>query len=402
MGLLIPGGHIFAVLCWLLAAAWLGKGIAALRGMARLPDLGKIDSDQLPAIARNASVDLTVIVPARDEEAAIEASLCSLLASTEIRLQIIALDDRSTDRTGPRMDAIVDQAPKIGSSHSLEVIHITDLPAGWLGKPHAMSLAAQRATASWILFTDGDVLFAPHALSLALREAIALNADHVVLLPTAILHSVGERAILSAMQALSTWAVRLWKVGDPRARDCFGAGGFNLIRNNVYRQVGGFEALRMEVLEDIFLGMRVKRAGFAQRVILGSGLVNLRWIEGIFGVVRLLEKNGFAVSRFRASLHLLASFAFAVDIFLPLAAITRGGWTMAAGLLTYAGLGLVYQSGRRVTGVPAWHALLFAPAVLIIGYGFLRSMMLALLRGGVVWRGTLYPLSELRRAAGDS
>jgi glycosyltransferase involved in cell wall biosynthesis len=399
MGLLISGGQIFAVLCWLFAAAWLGKGIASLRGMASVPDLRTIDPNTLPPIPENTGPGLTVIVPARDEEDAIEASLRSLLATTGVRLQIIAVDDRSADRTGQLMDAIAAQASKTGSCHSLEVIHIADLPAGWLGKPHAMSIAAQRATAPWILFTDGDVVFTPRALELAVREATALQAGHVVLMPTAILRSVGERAVLSAMQALSTWAVRLWKIADPQARDSFGAGGFNLIRNDVYRQVGGFEALRVEVLEDIFLGMRVKRAGFAQRVILGPGLVNLRWIEGTFGVVHLLEKNGFAVTRFRVGLHLLACFAFAVDVFLPLVAISRGGWTMAAGLLTYVGIGLVYQSGRRVTGISAWHALLFAPAVLVFGYGFLRSMILALLRRGVLWRGTLYPLSELRRSA---
>jgi glycosyltransferase involved in cell wall biosynthesis len=392
-------GHIFAFVSWLLAFAWLWKGITALRGMPQVPNLNSIDPDTLPEIPQYEGPDITVVVPARDEEASIEASLRSLLASTGLRLQIIAVEDRSVDHTGHRMDSIAAETSAHPSPHQFQVLHITDLPAGWLGKPHAMAQAVQRADAPWLLFTDGDVVFAPRALELALREATALRADHLVLLPTVILKSPGERAILSAMQALATWAVRLWKIPDPQARDFFGAGGFNLIRRDVYNEIGGFEALRMEVIEDVFLGQCVKRAGFAQRVILGPGLVKVRWIEGTFGVVRLVEKNGFAVTRFSTAQHLLACAAFAMHAIVPLVAIARGGWTTVAGLATYAGIALVYRSARPSTGVSSLYALTFAPATLVVSYAFLRSMILALLRGGILWRGTLYPLSELRRAA---
>lgn len=399
MGLPISGAQVFASFSWLLAAAWLWKGIEALRGIAHIPDLRRIDPDSLPPIPACSGPDLTVIIPARDEEASIEASLRSLLATTGVRLQIIAIDDRSTDRTGLRMDAIAAELSVRETSHQLDILHIADLPAGWLGKPHAMSAGAQRAIAPWLLFTDGDVVFAPRALELALREALALRADHLVLLPTVILKSAGERASISAMQALAMWAVRLWKIADPRARDSFGAGGFNLIRRVAYIEVGGFEALRMEVLEDVFLGQRVKRAGFAQQVIFGPGLVKIRWLEGAFGVVRLVEKNGFSVLRFRVGLLLLTCLLFATDAVVPLLAIACGGWTMAAGLATYVGIALLYRAGRRTTGISTWYALLFAPAALVVAYGFLRSMILALRRGGILWRGTLYPLNELRRNA---
>lgn len=391
-------GHIFAFFCWLLAAVWLGKGIAAFRGMPSVPDLSRIDPESLPEIFPRDGPDITVIVPARDEDAAIESCLRSLLASTGLRLEIIAVDDRSSDRTGPLMDNLAKDALRNASPHQFEVIHITDLPAGWLGKPHAMAAGARCATAPWILFTDGDVMFAPRAPELGLREATALHADHLVLLPTVILKSTGECAILSAMQALATWMVRLWKIADPQAKDYFGAGGFNLIRRDVYQKIGGFEALRMEVIEDVHLGRLVKRAGFAQRVIIGRDLVKVRWLEGTFGVVRLLEKNGFAVTRFRVGMHLLACLAFAIDAIVPLIAIACGGWTMVAGLAAYLGIALVYRAGRSTTGIATGHALLFAPAVIIFCYGFLRSMVLALHRGGILWRGTLYPLNELRRA----
>jgi cellulose synthase/poly-beta-1,6-N-acetylglucosamine synthase-like glycosyltransferase len=395
----LSASQLFTTLAWGLAAAWLWKGITSLVGMRQIPDLSQIDPATLPPIPENSGPDLTVIVPARDEEAVIDQCLRSLLASAGLKLQIIAVDDRSTDRTGEHMDAIAAEASASNSPHQFEVIHITQLPAGWLGKPYALATGANRASAPWILFTDGDVLFGPRALEFAMREATELNADHLVLAPTIIFHSAGERAVLGAMQAMASWMVRLWKVADPRAKDSFGAGAFNMIRRDVYQQIGGFEKLRLEILEDVFLGMRVKRAGFAQRIILGPNLVRLRWINGIFAVVDLVEKNGFAVTRFRTGLHLLACLSFVMHAVVPLAAIASGGWNTAAGVLAYLGLILVYQANRRVTRVPVWCAFLFAPAVLLVGWAFLRSMFLAMRRGGVIWRGTLYPLDELRRAA---
>ncbi len=384
-------------LCWLLAAAWLVQAWLVVRGMPLLPDLTKI-AGGLPKLEPGDGPDVTVAVPACNEEATIEATLRSLLASEGVRLQVIAVDDRSTDATGTRMDKLA--AEWQGGMHTLEVMHIRELPQGWLGKPHAMVMAAERAQAPWILFTDGDVLFAPRALELALRQAEAVRADHLILVPTLILKSVGERAMLAAMQVLSQWTIRLWRVANPKTRDFIGVGGFNLIRREAYEKVGGFAALRMEVLDDLRLGWKVKRAGMRQHVALGPGLVRIRWIEGALAVVRLTEKNGFAVYRYRVGLALLAAAGLALHAVLPLAALVAGGWTALAGVLTYAAIAAVYEGNRRLTLVSAWHAALFAPAVAVVTYAFLRSTALTLARGGVKWRGTLYPLRELRRDAG--
>jgi glycosyltransferase involved in cell wall biosynthesis len=396
MGMMISAGQVFSFVCWALAAAWLWKGVTALRGMPRLPN---VCTDPLPPLSDSDGPALTVIVPARDEEASIDACLSSLLASTGLRLQIIAINDRSTDKTGERMDWLAAEVLAAPSPHQFEVIHVTDLPPGWLGKPHALALGAQRARADWILFTDGDVIFAPQALELALRGAAATRADHLVIVPTLILKTAGERAVLAAMQIIALWAVRLWKVADPRARDFIGAGAFNMVRSHVYRQIGGFESLRLEILEDLYLGKRVKTAGFVQRIVLGPGLVRIRWISGAFAVVRLVEKNGFAVTRFRTGLHLLACLSFLIHAAVPLAGIALGGWTSIAGILTYAGIVLAYHANRRASRISAWYAAAFGPAILIVAYSFFRSMVLALIRRGVIWRETLYSLSDLRSAA---
>jgi glycosyltransferase involved in cell wall biosynthesis len=400
---MIPVGTIARLLVfldWTLALAWLWQAVVTLRGVPTLPDLSAKDTADLPPLAACDGPHLSVIVPACDEAASIQATLRSLLASTGLRLQIIAVDDRSGDLTRERMDEIAAEACAGGMPHELRVLSVRALPAGWLGKPHAMALGAQQSSAPWLLFTDGDVLFHPQALALALREALAQKADHLALVPSLILRTTGERAMLAAMQVLAQWTIRLWKVHDPGAKDFIGIGGFNLVRREVYDQLGGFEALKMEVLDDLRFGWKVKRTGFSQLVVLGPGLARIRWIDGAFSVVRLIEKNGFAVYRYNVCLLLLACMGLAVQAFLPLVALAAGGWAWVASLATYACICLAYAANRRITQVSPWLAVFFAPATAVVAFAFLRSMVLTLARQGVDWRGTRYPLKELRRNAG--
>jgi glycosyltransferase involved in cell wall biosynthesis len=365
--------------------------------MATLPVLTESGARQSPARDEG---EITVIVPARDEEASIEATLRSLIASTGVRMQIIAVNDRSTDATGLRMEAVASDVAAAGGRHTLRILHVAELPGGWLGKPHAMAIAAHMAQSPWLLFTDGDVMFHPQALDIALREAEVRDADHMVLTPTVILRTAGEKAMLATMNALSQWMIRLWKVPDPRAKDYIGVGAFNMIRREVYQKIGGFEALRMEVLDDLRMGWLIKRAGYRQCVILGRDLVRLRWLHSAFGVVHLAEKNGFAAYRYNVGLTLLASLGLLTVALLPPVAIAAGGWPLIGGLLTYVAFALAFWGNRKVTAVPPWLAVLYAPATLIVLYALLRSMTLALVRQGVDWRGTRYSLRELRRNAG--
>ena len=389
----------FTTSCWVTGLAWLWQAVAALRGMPRLPDLTRIDADSLPLLPPGDAPQLSVLVPACNEELTIQATLRSLLGSTGLRLQIIAIDDRSTDRTGALMEEVAAQAAHDFPQHALTILRNRDLPTGWLGKPHALDLAAQRATAPWLLFTDGDVNFAPRALELALRQALAVQADHLVLMPTLIRDGLVEDAVAATTQALAQWNTRFWKVADPHAHDFLGVGGFSLLRADVYQKLGGMAALRMEVIEDMSLGWLVKNAGYRSCVILGPGLVTIRWIQGAFGLVGNLEKNGFAVFRYSVFLTTAACLALVISVFLPLAAMAAGGWTLLAGLLTYLSVSLVFQANRRMSGVSPLAAILFAPAAAILCLAFARSMVLALVRRGVLWRGNLYPLGDLRRHA---
>jgi glycosyltransferase involved in cell wall biosynthesis len=385
--------RVVLVLDWLIALAWLTRVLVWRHMLRRVPDLSQTSfADPTRKLPR-----LSVIVPARNEGANIAATLRSLLDSQGVELQIIAVDDRSTDQTGVLMDGAIESLAG-AAGKTLQVLHVTELPAGWLGKTNAMALAARRATGDWLLFTDADVLFHPDALRRALEYAAASGADHMVLLPTVLLRSPGERMMIAFLQVLSIWVLRVWQVPNPKARrDSIGVGAFNLIRREVYDALGGWEALRLEVLEDLALGHRVKARGFAQRVALGLDLVQVRWARGAFGVVENLTKNLFALCHFR--LERVLGFAGGLTLFtlFPLAACLAGpAMCWPTGILLIA-LFLGYQRAGAYHHFTGVQMLLYPAATVLLLYAMLRSAALALWRGGISWRGTFYSVRELRQ-----
>jgi hypothetical protein len=385
------------ILAWLMALSWLHRSVAALRGMASVLDLTAIDKSLLPALPESDVPDVTVVVPARDEQNSIEATLESLLGSEGIRAQIVALDDLSEDRTGDIMDAVASRSDN--ASNTLEVIHNRKLPDGWLGKPHALALGVARARAPWLLFTDADVTFAPEALELALRAATKAEADHFVLVPTLTHEGVLAAGVQGSIQALGQWAARMWKVQDPNAKDFFGVGGFNLLRAEALEAVGGMERLRMEVVEDVSLGWLVKKEVHRKSMmVLGPGLVKIAWMQGPFGIVSLLEKNGFAGNRYSVWITMAACVALVSQAVVPLLALASGPWGVGACATLYCSVAMSFHANRKLNNISPMLAILYAPSVVILAWSFLRSMILTFRRGGVTWRGTLYPLAELKRA----
>jgi cellulose synthase/poly-beta-1,6-N-acetylglucosamine synthase-like glycosyltransferase len=377
----------------ILGLAWFSRIVDAALGMPSVADVSFPQWDRNP-VSTAGNPRVSIIVPARNEEAAIEPALRSLLALDYDNYEVIAVDDRSTDRTGEIMDSLQKNSPE----SLLKVIHHRELPSGWLGKTHAMWTAANQASGEWLLFTDADVMFKPESLRRALAYAEAEHAAHVVLFPQMIMHSPGERMMIAFFQTLFVFGHRPWKVADPKTKDHMGVGAFNLVRRSAYEAVGTYKALRMEVVDDMKLGKVVKNAGFAQRNVFGGDLISIHWARGAMGIVNNLTKNFFAVLSFQRGRTVLSAFGL---LFLNLGPFLgtwlAHGWMRLPYAVALGSMFAIYVGMSRRSSVRPYYFLLHPVSTLLFTYTLLRSMFLALSNDGIVWRGTKYPLEELRK-----
>jgi glycosyltransferase involved in cell wall biosynthesis len=383
----------------LLALMWLSRVIDTSLGVRTLVNIARPEWDRSPSTPTGNPL-VTIVVPARNEEASIRQALSQLLALDYDNYEVIAVDDRSTDHTGEIMDDLAkcSEGRPRPSNAKLRIVHVIELPPGWMGKAHAMWSAAKESTADWILFTDADVMFRPDCLRRAIAYAEAERADHLVLFPRTIMKRPGEKMMLAFFQLMFVFGHRPWKVADPKAKDHIGVGAFNLVRRSVYEAIGTYEALRFEVVDDMKLGKVIKNAGFRQRNVLGENLLELHWAQGALGVVRNLTKNFFAVMSFQSWRALGFCFAAAFINIMPFAGVfVAHGWARLPYVISLLCLFFLYFGMSLFSEVRPWYLLLHPIATTLFIYTMLRSMFFALRNHGVEWRGTMYPLDELRR-----
>jgi Glycosyl transferase family 21 len=261
-----------------------------------------------------------------------------------------------------------------------------------------MWTAASQATGDWLLFTDADVSFRPDSVRRALAYAEAENADHVVLFPQMIMKTPGEFMMIAFFQTMFVFGHRPWKVADAQAKDHIGVGAFNLVRRSVYEAVGGYKTLRMEVVDDMKLGKIVKNSGFAQRNVFGADLISIRWARGAMGVVDNLTKNFFAVLSFQSWRTVISAFALAFLSIMPfLGVLLAHGWERLPYAVALASMFSIYVGISRRSKLPAYYFFLHPVSATMFVYALLRSMFHTLSNDGIIWRGTKYPLPELRK-----
>jgi glycosyltransferase involved in cell wall biosynthesis len=382
--------YFFWIAGTILALAWFSRIVDAALGMPSVADVSRPEWDRSPVLA-SGNPRVSIIVPARNEEETIE---------------VIAVNDRSTDSTGEILERI-SQNPRFSQNQgetghpefrSFRVVHHRELPAGWLGKTHAMWTAANHATGDWLLFTDADVLFKPDSLRRALAYAESVPADHVVLFPQMIMKRPGEYMMIAFFQTMFMFGHRPWKVADPSTDDHMGVGAFNLVRRRVYDEVGTYQALRMEVLDDMKLGKVVKKAGYAQRNVFGGDLISIRWAKGAMGIVNNLTKNFFAVLSFQWWRTVISACGLAFLNYGPfLGVFLAHGWARVPYAVALGSMFAIYIGMSWRSAVPPYYFLLHPVSTTLFIYTLLRSMFLTLWNDGIEWRGTKYPLDELRK-----
>jgi Glycosyl transferase family 2 len=407
--------HLLLGLEWVLFLGWAALTLLVLSASRRVRDLaGRLGPRPAAAAPLPA---LSVVVTARDEADQIEATVRHLLRQRYPGLQIVVVDDRSTDGTGAILDRL---AAEPAAGGRLRVIHNRELPGGWLGKCHACRLGAGAAAGAWILFTDGDVILVEEDLlarivSLAERERL----DHVAVLPDLRPMPPLQAGLVSAFGEMFMVAARAHEMDRDLPRGGAGVGAFNLVRRSAYDRIGGHDLLRMDLADDFKLGRLLKESGARQRLFNGAGFIRCPWHRGALNVVRGLSKNFFG--GFNFSILELA----AVTVALALASF--GPLLLAAGLFA-TGIFAAARSGGAATS-PALLAAALLPVLLqalVIGVGYAReawrfgysplllwilhplsvllllsaawwSAILTLWQGGVRWRDTFYPLAALRR-----
>ena len=224
-----------------LSVAWLQRYVHPFAQISkRLPD-----SDAIPSV--------TIVVPARNERDRIEETVRRLLAQRGVDFDLVVVDDRSDDGTREILERLRGEDPR------LRVIRVDTLPEDWLGKPHACHVGAQDARGEWILFTDADVWLSGDLIANTIRAAVSEQADLVCLLPAQKPISLwGRAAMLTFSMALLFTAGRA--NSDQRLAPV-GIGAYNLVRAEAYRRAGGYEALRMEVVDDMKLGLLLMHGG---------------------------------------------------------------------------------------------------------------------------------------------
>jgi cellulose synthase/poly-beta-1,6-N-acetylglucosamine synthase-like glycosyltransferase len=353
------------------------------RCIKRLIDCPLPDSNDLPRIS--------LIAAAKDEERNIERAVRSLMQIDYPNLQITLVNDRSRDRTGEILARLGQEFPQ------LNVVTITELPSGWLGKNHALQLGAEHSDGEWLLFTDADIFFESTALRRAIHYALTNQIDHLAATPDVQMNSWLLHAFVVTFSIYFTLFVKPWRVRDPRYPQHVGIGAFNLIRAQVYRDIGRHEPIRMRPDDDMKLGKLVKKTGHRQDVVHGTGLIEVEWYSSLREIIVGLEKNAFAGVDYRIGLTVVSSiYSLTFNVWPYLAVWIVPGparWLYLAAVMLQLIVAARFALSMKL---PISTALGFPLTVSIFTFIQWRSMILTFWRNGIRWRDTHYSLAELR------
>ncbi|MCG3113339.1 MAG: glycosyltransferase family 2 protein [Candidatus Manganitrophus sp. SB1] len=335
---------------------------------------------------------VTVVAAARNEERSIEGAVRSWFESDYPNLNVVVINDRSTDKTA---DILAD----LGSRYpSLKVHHVTELPEGWLGKTHALNLGAFETKSEWILFTDADVTFHPKAIRKAIVFSQTHGLDHITCTPESKGGTWASRGLLSIFAASLLLYFRPHKIRSPKSNATAGIGAFNLVKTSVYRQIGGHQGIALCTGDDLKLGKLVKLNHFRQMLLFGNGMIAVPWYRTVPEAARALEKNLFTAFNYSLTTAFLASGGAFIAFFVPYLGIffASGFQVISFAAAIVAQLAIFGYMGR-LTGVPMTAALSVPVNAASIFYCVIRSIYMAKKRGGIMWRDCLYPLAELRK-----
>ena len=347
--------------------------------------------DDVPRLQRKIVPKVSVIVPACNEEATIEPALTSILAMDYADLEVIAVNDRSVDRTGAVLRQIQKQYP------GLQIYDIPELPEGWLGKNHALQHGADRARGEYLLFTDADIIMEKSSLARAMNHMLENRLDHMCMFFKNIAPGGLLNALILDAGGLLLLLLKPWKAKDPNSKRYMGVGAFNLVKSTVYKEIDGHKTIAMHPIDDVMLGKMIKQSGFSQDCLLGHNFIQAEWYVTVREFINGLMKNTFAFYNYNMVNVLFGVLIVVIINILPLLAffftsgITRSlfGASLIVRILSFA-------NGFSKTGINSWYSIwaLVTPYVFI--YIALKAAITTKINRGIIWRGTYYSLDELK------
>lgn len=375
----------------LLALPWLLPYVGLIRLARKNPNLNRISPVAGPTVS--------VIIPARNEAAALERVVRSILASTYPGLELLVVDDRSTDETAAIGERIAATDPR------LRIVRGEPLPDGWYGKPWACFQGYRAARGELLLFTDADTVHEPELLARAVGAGIEANADLVTVAPHQECGSFWERIIMPQVWVLLGLRYQPDTVNHARhARDVIANGQFILVRRTAYEAIGTHETVRMEVAEDLALAQAFWRAGKVLRFAFAETLMTTRMYTNLREIVEGWSKNVYLGGRrsypdepvLRALVPVTLSVAMLFWLLPPLA-LARSlspATQSAAEIAVLASLGfwMLISIGMRI---PVWFALGYPLGAIMTLYIVLRSTLRG--RDRVEWKGRIYGAGVNRR-----
>lgn len=371
----------------LTAAYWAVTAVRVSRGMATvgfLRDVTPIPAADAPRVS--------VCVAARNEEGKVGRGVRSMAELEYPSLEVVAVDDRSEDGTGRVLDALAEEHDR------LRVLRVEELPRGWLGKNHALQRAADAADGEVLLFTDADVVFRPDALARAVGRLERGGLDHLAVAPDIRMPGRLLEAFAGCFQVLFTRFAEPWRARDPESGKHVGIGAFNLVRRDAYLAAGEHRGIRHRPDDDMRLARALGESGARADILYGTGLLQVPWYDSLPEAVRGLSRSAWAGLDYSLpGVAGAAAVTVAVDAWPWLGWLLTGGPARWLNLVAVLLCAFLFVGATRYSSVRPWLAVLWPVTAVLFAWILLRSAVFALLRGGIEWRGTFYPLEELRR-----
>lgn len=333
---------------------------------------------------------ISICVPARNEERSIRACLTSLLNQNYPHFEVIAVNDHSTDATGEIIRSLASKFP------NLRVLEGQELPADWLGKPFALHQAVQQAKGDFLIFTDADPVFQPQALTTAVHTMTTQNLDMLTLMPGAEFGSFWERVVQPVIFGFIAALSRFKKINSPDHTTAMGFGAFIMFKKEVYESIGGHEGVKDEVLEDVMLAKRAKKAGSKLLAADAKSIFSIRMYHSLKEIWIGWRKNIFLAMKksiIRALYHVCVVLGFLVTPYLVLLwNIFEGTGILWTG---FALLGLLMSLAASVHLCKELHlrrryAFLFPFGALVMSAIMVNSMFHVLVKRQTEWRGRKY------------